>query len=109
MLVGGERVSGIDLVAGAVGLPQACARADLVITGEGAFDWQSLHGKVVSGVLEAARDVIVLAGRVDTDAVVAYALLDFAPDRAFTDPAGALADMARDVAMSQYSERPNQR
>ena len=29
-------------------------RADVVITGEGSFDWQSLRGKVVSGVAEAA-------------------------------------------------------
>ena len=30
------------------------AAADLVITGEGALDWQSLQGKVVSGVAAAA-------------------------------------------------------
>jgi glycerate kinase len=109
MLLGGRRVSGIEVVAQAVGLAQACAAADLAITGEGAFDWQSLHGKVVSGVVAAARNVLVLAGRVDSDALPAYALADFAPDRAFSDPAAALADLACDVAMSQYSDRPNQR
>lgn len=109
MLLGGRRVSGIEVVAQAVGLPQACAEADLAITGEGAVDWQSLHGKVVSGVVAAARSVLVLAGRVDTDALPAYALADFAPERAFSEPAAALADLACEVATSQYSDRPNQR
>ena len=30
------------------------AAADVVVTGEGSFDWQSLRGKVVSGVAESA-------------------------------------------------------
>ena len=45
------------------------ASVDLVITGEGSFDWQSLRGKVVAGVaaaaLERAVPVVVLAGRVE--------------------------------------------
>ena len=97
MLLGGRRVSGIDLVAEAVGLREACAAADLVITGEGKVDWQSLHGKVLSGVREVSRELIVLAGQVATDEVPAYSLLDFAGDRAFGDPAGTLADLAREV------------
>jgi glycerate kinase len=41
--------------------------ADLVLTGEGSLDSQSLHGKVVNGVRLASRpetDVIVIAGSV---------------------------------------------
>lgn len=100
MLLGGRRVPGIELVIRAVRLAQACADADLVITGEGAFDWQSLHGKVVSGVREVADRVVVLAGRVDIPdpPVPAYSLIDHAGDRAFTEPASALADLAADVA-----------
>ncbi len=98
MLLGGHRVSGIATVAQAVGLAGACAQARLVITGEGKVDWQSLHGKVLSGVLAASSTVIVLAGQVDVTAVTAYSLLDFAGDAAFNDPAGALADLAADVA-----------
>jgi glycerate kinase len=39
----------------AVGLPQRIAEADLVITGEGSLDEQSLRGKVPAGVLGACE------------------------------------------------------
>ena len=111
MLLGGRRVSGIELVAEAVGLADACAEADLVITGEGKFDWQSLHGKVASGVLTAAGEtpVVVLAGTVDVDSPVpAYSLIDeVGRERAFAEPAAALAELAG--AIAQVSRRPNQR
>ena len=111
MLLGGRRVSGIELVAEAVGLTDACAEADLVITGEGKFDWQSLHGKVASGVLTAAGEtpVVVLAGTVDVDSPVpAYSLIDeVGRERAFAEPAAALAELAG--AIAQVSRRPNQR
>ena len=111
MLLGGRRVSGIELVAESVGLADACAEADLVITGEGKFDWQSLHGKVASGVLTAAgkTPVVVLAGTVDVDSPVpAYSLIDeVGRERAFAEPAAALAELAG--AIAQVSRRPNQR
>ena len=54
----------------AIGLDAALDATDLVITGEGSFDHQSLRGKVVAGVAGAARDrgvpCVVLAGRVST-------------------------------------------
>lgn len=105
MLLGGSRVSGIDLVMTAVGLPQACREADLVITGEGKFDWQSLHGKVVSGVREVAPRLLVLAGQVALadSPVPAYSMLEAAGERAFADPAGALADLAASVAATVES------
>ena len=60
--------SGIGLVRELTGLDAALDAADLVITGEGSFDHQSLRGKVVAGVAGAARDrgvpCVVLAGRV---------------------------------------------
>ena len=111
MLLGGRRVSGIEIVAEAVGLARACAEADLVITGEGKFDWQSLHGKVASGVLTAAgkTPVVVLAGTVDVESPVpAYSLIDeVGRERAFAEPAAALAELAG--AIAQVSRRPNQR
>jgi glycerate kinase len=69
MLLGGRRVPGIETVRGVLGLETAIGESDLVITGEGCFDWQSLRGKVVTGVAAAALDqgrpVVVLAGRVE--------------------------------------------
>ena len=61
-------VPGIDTIMQATGLESALKAADWVITGEGRFDEQSLHGKVVSGITAIARTtgtrVAVLAGSV---------------------------------------------
>ncbi|MPZ28050.1 MAG: glycerate kinase [Micromonosporaceae bacterium] len=68
LALGGRRESGIGLVRALTGLDEALATADLVITGEGSFDHQSVRGKVVAGVAAAARDrgvpCLVVAGRV---------------------------------------------
>lgn len=65
---GAELVPGAVTLAERAGLPSALADADVVITGEGAFDSQSLGGKIVGHVLgRAARaDVraLVVAGTV---------------------------------------------
>ncbi|MCW3814269.1 glycerate kinase [Micromonospora sp. DR5-3] len=70
LALGGRCESGIGLVSRAIGLDAALDAADLVVTGEGSFDHQSLRGKVVAGVANAARDrgvpCVVLAGRVST-------------------------------------------
>ncbi|MGB7983001.1 MAG: glycerate kinase, partial [Candidatus Nanopelagicales bacterium] len=67
--LGARRVPGIATVLGAAGIEEILERVDLVLTGEGAFDWQSLRGKVVAGVAAAALHravpVVVLAGRVE--------------------------------------------
>ena len=67
--LGATRQPGIDYVLKASEIPRRAQAADLVLTGEGSFDWQSLRGKAVSGVAQAAltagRPVIVLAGRVE--------------------------------------------
>ena len=62
-LLGARLVPGAAFVADAVELADRLARNDLVVTGEGTFDWQSLHGKAVA---EVAR----LAGRAGVPAVV---------------------------------------
>ncbi|MNP26772.1 Glycerate kinase [compost metagenome] len=57
---------GIDVVAELAGLEQAVQGADLVITGEGRFDAQTLRGKTPFGVARIARrqgvPVLVIAG-----------------------------------------------
>ncbi|WP_405504180.1 glycerate kinase [Streptomyces anulatus] len=66
--LGAEPVPGCDLVAETVGLAEALAGADLVITGEGRLDLQSASGKVVSAVARLARregaPAVALAGQV---------------------------------------------
>lgn len=61
--------SGIALVARTLELPKHLDWADVVVTGEGSLDGQSLHGKTVAGVVAAARMVAVpvigVAGQVD--------------------------------------------
>ena len=68
---------GFDLVARTVGLEQVIENADLVFTGEGAIDAQTLHGKAPAGVAALARrhgvPCVAFAGRVGEGAEVLYA------------------------------------
>ncbi|MFH1719095.1 MAG: glycerate kinase [Planctomycetota bacterium] len=67
--MGATIVSGIETVMARSNLRAELQSADWVITGEGSFDSQSLRGKVVSGVLQMAREsnarLAVLAGMVN--------------------------------------------
>jgi glycerate 2-kinase len=71
--------SGFDVVAEFVGLKAAIATADVVITGEGRLDDQSLEGKAPAGVARLAREagkvVFAIAGSV-VDAPAVRALFD---------------------------------
>jgi glycerate kinase len=111
LLLGAERVSGIDLVAELTGLKQKAAQVDLVLSGEGAFDFQSRDGKVIAGVAKVANDAmrpcVVLAGKVligsremrTMGVESAYALVDVVgEEQAFADPHGSLATVAERVA-----------
>ncbi len=111
LALGATREPGIGLVADAVGLPERARAADLVVTGEGAFDYSSRAGKVPYGVAEVAgaavRPCVVLAGRVSVGAremralgvESAYSLVDVVgEERSFADPATALAEVAERVA-----------
>ncbi len=71
---GAELQSGFELVADLVGLRDAIAAADLVITGEGSLDAQTLMGKGPGGVAKMARElgrpVVAFCGRAtDRDAL----------------------------------------
>ncbi len=111
LVLGATRRPGIDLVADAVRLAERARTVDLVVTGEGAFDFSSRSGKVPYGVAsiaaEALRPCVALAGQVLVGSremralgvESAYALVDLVgEERAFADPAGALADVAERVA-----------
>lgn len=112
LLLGGHRVSGVDLVLDAVGFTDVLAGCDLVVTGEGTFDWQSLQGKVAAGVAVAALDAglpsIVLAGQVlvgrretmglGISGTYAVAETREQIDAALRDPVGTLRARAARVA-----------
>jgi glycerate kinase len=111
LALGATREPGIALVADAVDLPERARAADLVITGEGAFDYSSRAGKVPHGVAtvaeEALRPCVVLAGKVLVGAremralgiESAYAVVDLVgEERAFAEPAAALGELAARVA-----------
>lgn len=117
LLLGGTREPGIGLVADALRLAARAREADLVVTGEGAFDYSSRGGKVPYGVAEVAgaalRPCVVLAGRVDVGSremralgvEAAYSLLEaVGEERAFADPAAALSDLAERVARTWSRE-----
>ncbi len=66
--MGAQRVSGIDFVLDMANFDNCLSDADLVITGEGHADRQTLMGKVPMGILRRAQSrgipVVLLAGRV---------------------------------------------
>lgn len=68
-VLGAKLMPGIDMVLDAVGFDDIIVGADLIITGEGKIDDQTLMGKTLSGVLSAgcrrSVPVVALAGSVD--------------------------------------------
>ncbi|HDU6295052.1 TPA: glycerate kinase [Klebsiella aerogenes] len=67
---------GIEIVTDALGLADLVADADLVITGEGRIDSQTIHGKVPVGVAKVAKrfnvPVIGIAGSLIADVGVVH-------------------------------------
>ncbi|MER6346835.1 glycerate kinase [Streptomyces sp. NPDC001532] len=67
LLVGARFRPGIEVMLDVLGFAPALERADLVITGEGSLDEQTLHGKAPAGVAAAARaagkEVVAVCGR----------------------------------------------
>ena len=102
----GARVRpGTEVVVQAVGLRDRLLASDLVVTGEGKLDVQSLRGKVVAGVLEAARaasvPACVVCGRADIglDEVPVFDLVGrFGEDRAMYETRAALEELTAEVA-----------
>ena len=112
LALGGRRESGAAVIAEHTGLSEDVAAADLIVTGEGRFDEQSLHGKVVSALAAGATSrgiaVLVLAGQITlapeelTAAGIsaAFSLVDYAGSLqlAIDDAANQLAGLARRAA-----------
>lgn len=101
----GLRLWGASLVPGAVevahlvGLADAVAGADLVLTGEGAYDGQSAAGKVPSFVADVAAaagvPVGLVAGRVAPDADTSAFARALSLTELAGSPAAAMADPSR--------------
>ncbi|MFD5659969.1 glycerate kinase, partial [Streptomyces hirsutus] len=92
LLLGARFRPGIEVMLDVLGFAPALERADLVITGEGSLDEQTLHGKAPAGVAAAARaagkEVVAVCGRLALPPEAlgragirrAYALTDLEPD-----------------------------
>lgn len=118
LVLGASREQGLGMVMRLVGFDAELDRAELVVTGEGSFDSQSLRGKVPGGVAGAAAEralpCVVLAGQVSVGrreraaagVDAAYALAEEAGSvaAAMRDPAGTLTALARRVAR-EWSRR----
>lgn len=119
LALGATVVSGAGLVRERTGLDHAFAEVDLAVTGEGSFDWQSLRGKLVTGVAAGAAErgvpCLVLAGQVSVGRREAgavgiadsYSVAELVGSvaGALADPAGTLALLAAHVA-GQWSRSP---
>jgi glycerate 2-kinase len=111
-VLGATTRPGAQLVFELTGLLEELEAADLVVTGEGSLDRQTLHGKAPAAVAAAARDagvpVVAVAGRVtlterevaDAGLTAAYALLDEATSEheAMTRPGPLLERIGARVA-----------
>jgi glycerate kinase len=95
---GATLTPGAGAVAELIGLSDAIAGADAVVTGEGSFDGQSGDGKVPSFVADLAQDsavpVFLAAGRITADADTGA----FAATASLTDLAGSAAASQADAA-----------
>jgi glycerate kinase len=104
-------VAGATLVCDLIGLEEVLRGADLVVSGEGSLDEQTLHGKAPVEVASRARAAgvpcIALAGvvRLSPEQLTAagfeaaHALTEVEPDlrRCLAEPASVLADLAASV------------
>lgn len=100
--LGATFADGAAAVAGLVGLPEAVAVADLVITGEGRLDATSFEGKVVGAVTDLAErsgaHVAALVGSADVHTARLQDLLEApadSPDEAVRALVAAAAELAR--------------
>ncbi len=118
LALGARRESGAAIIATSTGTADRIAAADLIVTGEGRLDDQSLHGKVIGALAAAARPyavpVLVLAGQVALEPVAlqaagiteAHALADYAGSvrRAIDDAAVQLEGLAERTAAEVVGE-----
>ena len=115
--LGARRRSGVETVLDLVGVDALLVGADLVITGEGSLDAQTLAGKAVSGVARRAAahglPVVAVCGRRELDDAGlrslgldgAWSLTDLETDpaRAMAEAAALLRQVGAEVARARFS------
>ncbi|CAH0533269.1 Glycerate 2-kinase [Vibrio stylophorae] len=111
--------AGIEIVADALRLSEIVADADLVITGEGRIDSQTIYGKTPVGVAKIAKrfdvPVIAIAGAMGADYSAVHqhgldAVFSCVPramplDDALTQATNHVVQVAQNVAMALYVGR----
>jgi len=114
-LLGAKLRPGVEVVMEAVHLSERLAGADLAITGEGAFDEQSLHGKAPAGVLRTAADLgvpaVVLCGRAEVapEHVQVFSLVErFGEGPALSRGRELLKELAAEVSV-RFQRHPEPR
>jgi glycerate kinase len=108
--LGGRITPGFDLVAEHVELSERVAAADVIVTGEGHLDAQSLEGKVVGGVCglaaAAGKPVVVIVGDADdgaradvvrSGASVVSLVERYGEERPFSEPRWCIEHAAADA------------
>lgn len=72
-LLGAKLIPGIQAVLDTVQIDMLAEHADLILTGEGKIDSQSIHGKVLSGIARRGKalgiPVVAIAGGIDREAL----------------------------------------
>jgi glycerate kinase len=97
--------SGVEAVMEAVGFDEELREADLVVTGEGTFDEQSLRGKVPAGVMRAAEPrrvpvaIVCGAAQIHPEGIIVRSLVDrVGPERALADARPSVELVAEELA-----------
>ena len=103
-----EARSGIDLILDLVSFDSKIAGADAIITGEGRFDSQSVHGKAPWGILQRALKLSIptylVCGDADTHHASGYAgihtltSIESDIDKCITNPAPLVTQLGAKIA-----------
>lgn len=110
-VLGARLRPGVEVVLELTGFQDALPGSDLVVTGEGALDEQTLHGKAPAGVADAARaagiPVVAVAGQLllsqerlaaaGIERGWAIAALARDPDESFQRPGPLLVEVGRQI------------
>ena len=110
----GKLVNGIELILQTLKVEETIKRADLVFTGEGKIDEQTLHGKTISGIALMAQKhevpVIVVTGKIgegieglyDIGVSAVYSIVNrpMALKEAMDQAPGLIQDCAKNIILT---------